>query len=862
VMLLYHIRALHSEMKKYKCPHCPNVNLGFDELSVHLKCHGELLFKCGYCTYYHWQKRIADKHVAEHHEGRKQFVKNVREDEESRKDPGKDESAKKPKKKDVELPKVSLYEPYKCGLCDQSSETVVGIRAHCMEVHEMEKQFKCGICKETSDKKMEIEKHFSIQHQTVSFCMLKIFYVDPSTSNEFATEEKSKPLWAREMEGVKHIRGILYDDVEAEKEQRKVPKLIITKKIRKAEKKEDVSIKVHPDQKNPELHTEEIKSTGKAIKKATKTELDFYPMKCKECDFPKKTVTGLKMHIKLNHLQLGKFQCQHCIFTANLKVSIQGHYRNKHTATVIKEDGLDKFDYIERSSDAQTFTQDYWKEIWGVPTMEERKAWLGHEVGDVLNISKDEDGGMKRKQEGEGANEKSIKKKKGKPGPKRGSKRKLDVSLENTKPGIPQLSPDDFDANILKAEKALEALETAVPTIPVMKPIENSPFESHKTYMCAYCPRRSQNLERIKRHHSDQHTMNSFEFQELTRDQVVNIITSDQSHGTIDSDYKCFYCQQIGPIIKLKDHNETVHSSQKFRVVKFQGKGVTGYLECQICGYLSPGFEKYFQKAHFHEEHPLENDVNCSKYMSKSKVGPDAFSSSQQAFKFDVNEVLGMWFECPKRAAPADSCIFKTQTLSQMNSHLRKHTKTYKCGHCGKTHLDSSEFHRHSALSHGDKIPDLVKDPEAEAEYEALKGLLEDDILNQLAVKNADEIKREAHSGKKSKLVARKSTSAEARTKIGDACRNVSRKSTGPGAKYWPETRIEMPYSFYKIPAVTFDAKQIKTRMAMGGVEITLDAEKMGELIKLDPKLVLDDCKSQVAALDMLGDSEDGEDVD
>ncbi len=38
--------------------------------------------------------------------------------------------------------------------------------------------------------------------------------------------------------------------------------------------------------------------------------------------------------------------------------------------------------------------------------------------------------------------------------------------------------------------------------------------------------------------------------------------------------------------------------------------------------------------------------------------------------------------------------------------------RTYKCGHCGKTLPDSSEFHRHSALSHGDKIPDLVKDPE------------------------------------------------------------------------------------------------------------------------------------------------------
>merc|ERR1719419_1026102 len=93
----------------------------------------------------------------------------------------------------------------------------------------------------------------------------------------------------------------------------------------------------------------------------------------------------------------------------------------------------------------------------------------------------------------------------------------------------------------------------------------------------------------------------------------------------------------------LRDHNDQVHHDV-FRVVKFQGRGVTGYLECQVCGYLSPGFEKYLQKAHFHEEHPLENEVNCSKYMNKIKSGPEAFSSAQQAFKFDVNEVVGMTF--------------------------------------------------------------------------------------------------------------------------------------------------------------------------------------------------------------------------
>ena len=118
-------------------------------------------------------------------------------------------------------------------------------------------------------------------------------------------------------------------------------------------------------------------------------------------------------------------------------------------------------------------------------------------------------------------------------------------------------------------------------------------------------------------------------------------------------------------------------------------------------------------------------------------------------------------------------------------------------------------------MRHGDKIPDLVKDAEAEAEYEALKGLLEEEII-----RNIESSKREEEAGQTPRLVARKSTDPESRTRPGDFCRNTSRKSTGPGAKYWPETRIDVPYSFYGIPVEPYDPKNIKTRMAMGNVSM------------------------------------------
>merc|ERR1712130_773443 len=178
------------------------------------------------------------------------------------------------------------------------------------------------------------------------------------------------------------------------------------------------------------------------------------------------------------------------------------------------------------------------------------------------------------------------------------------------------------------------------------------------------------------------------------------------------------------------------------------------------------------------------------------------------------------------------------------NSHLRKHTKTFKCGWCGKTFLDGAKFHQHSAMSHGDKIPDLVKDPEAEAEYEALKGLLEHQILMEL--KERPEMGATGTVATGLQLVAKKSTGPTSRSGPGDRCRNVSRKSTGPGAKFWPETKINQPYSFYGIQPDRFDPKLIKTRMAMGGIEITLDAEKMMGLMNLKPQLSLADCSSML----------------
>ena len=289
------------------------------------------------------------------------------------------------------------------------------------------------------------------------------------------------------------------------------------------------------------------------------------------------------------------------------------------------------------------------------------------------------------------------KKKKGKPGPKKGSKRKPRVSQGGgEESGSKELKTSTSSNLTSRMSSRIDLDPVTLPANPTPTiQVEQSPFEGQLSYMCAQCPKRTQRLDRMRQHVIEVHGEEGKGWQELSRDQVVSIITSDQyqdlSGGS--ADFKCFYCQHSGDVLALKSHTSESHPGQVLRVVRFQAQRVTGYMECQVCGYLSPGFEKHLQNTHFHEEHPLESEVRCSKYMSKTKAtGPEAFSNSQQAFKvtarnlnlikistiffqFDVNEVTGMTFTCPRVSPEGESCSFSTRGLSQMNSHLRKHTK-------------------------------------------------------------------------------------------------------------------------------------------------------------------------------------------
>ena len=55
--------------------------------------------------------------------------------------------------------------------------------------------------------------------------------------------------------------------------------------------------------------------------------------------------------------------CFRCQFTANMLNSMSTHYKIKHPEA-------ENPDYVERSTDSQNFSQEFWKEEWGIPTLQ------------------------------------------------------------------------------------------------------------------------------------------------------------------------------------------------------------------------------------------------------------------------------------------------------------------------------------------------------------------------------------------------------------------------------------------------------------------------------------------------------------
>ncbi len=244
--------------------------------------------------------------MAEQHPERKQFVRNVRQESQEKARLKREEEEMSKFKVKVDKPpadveaKPLLYLPYKCGLCDFAAEKEEVIRAHCREVHGLTTRFKCAHCQKTDEDRKVLENHVKDSHDFMpnhEVSVIRAFYVEQH-DNSGLDEERRLPLWRRDMPGVRHIRGILYDDSEYVSAPYSAPMASKKKGVKKTAAVAATTTLLVPS----------AEPAFKMDDKGLEDEADILTIKCKECDISKKSVKALKMHIKLLHLRTGKFR--------------------------------------------------------------------------------------------------------------------------------------------------------------------------------------------------------------------------------------------------------------------------------------------------------------------------------------------------------------------------------------------------------------------------------------------------------------------------------------------------------------------------------------------------------------------------
>jgi hypothetical protein len=225
-LLKQHLKTFHADEKNYKCPHCQIVlcfTMDFENIIHHMKLHGETLFKCSVCSQCHYDYSLLNTHVKNSHSKDDSIATTVTlRNFSSAIDT---ESSVAKKKNDATFVKPGNW---LCEMCRFNCHTRADMNAHMVAHHNTRYQFKCSVCEYFANNLKLFEKHFSQCHMKVE--NLKVLFMFQQTNllrNNTDLQLASictQPLWSRNMQKVKHIRGILFDENESKKPNQPIAK--------------------------------------------------------------------------------------------------------------------------------------------------------------------------------------------------------------------------------------------------------------------------------------------------------------------------------------------------------------------------------------------------------------------------------------------------------------------------------------------------------------------------------------------------------------------------------------------------------------------------------------------------------------
>lgn len=217
-LLKHHLLALHADESVYFCKHC-NRNLcesektvNIDAVMKHLKLHDLHLYKCSYCKFVHHLRHKIERHISEKHLDKEMQVVVVR------KMDCEPDMATHEKVDGIAPIVTAMVRPWHCSMCKSRTVTREEMVAHVENKHDISEQYKCPLCTYKDSTKDSFAGHFSEKHPGNHVDVITAFYkadeVESKTSagKAEAASFDTTPLWQRDKQRVRHIRGILFDE--------------------------------------------------------------------------------------------------------------------------------------------------------------------------------------------------------------------------------------------------------------------------------------------------------------------------------------------------------------------------------------------------------------------------------------------------------------------------------------------------------------------------------------------------------------------------------------------------------------------------------------------------------------------------
>ncbi|XP_046733857.1 uncharacterized protein LOC124404071 isoform X2 [Diprion similis] len=597
-----------------------------------------------------------------------------------------------------------------------------------------------------------------------------------------------------------------------------------------------------------------ISTKSREIKDAEK------PLLCKHCNMRFARLRGFKLHVQVAHLKRLNFLCPYCDRSTNSEVLMRQHITAKHPDLSVKI-------IPNPAAGGPELTKEFWEKEYGLVCSGKTKKRKRQSSAEDLNKSKDDTDRAACRDVCDlcgfsALNLTGFK-----------AHMRMHANKSTIKCGHCAFS-GSADTDVRQHWKVshphapfkVEELSTAGPSnrSPTLSEEKKRSIEEYSDdveeeqvplagetsekliFCCFYCSLHSSSLDTVKSHwkmiHKERKDENDppkwktglpFKYKMMRM----------PLQSTPENLLQCGYCDKKGGKATLRVHTRRKHSHLPPRFIKLDDMAEEGWT-CQWCNEFCETEDKMnHHQDMFHSHLPLH-------------------------FKKQECEEQHRGYSCPE-------CSFTSVSIGGMKKHVVKHVNFLTCKYCNAAFSSQNLVAVHNAEFH----PGLELKIDSISNYDSLVTSMMAKVKWSKPKQSitSTTVTRETKVGTESKkhAVAKKSTAKPpSRVQfLPNKMRCVARKSTntltrhsssfmvsssrdrlGASSPNRDKSPMRSPagFSYYRVTSPPISLASLSTYMSVGGHQMKVNCTTLGQLMNINPKVIVKDLKQDLKSLSIL----------